>query len=316
MRVRRSLKQPVVAATLLAGLVLPQGVEASMATPVPPPLPVAPEHIQTTIAVPERPIVKKVAFRREASSIRYRVKEGDCLWFIARAYLGRGREWRSIYEANRDQIRNPDLIYPGQVFTFPRQPRVVRSPQARQAENRQRLRTSERLGEHQVAASELLRHQSRRSAHKARPEALKAPVRAGALPPPSPGLTKDSPLVGDSFQGHRRMDGHFYRIQDGLLVWADDGSPVRGEWTKRLSQQVYPNREAQQPRAVQTAQLPGEVVAAPEAVQAVDTPDEPAIQGHRRVNGTFFVRHQGLLLWADDGTPVRQGSDSPALVAP
>lgn len=317
MRVRRNLKQPVVAATLLAGLVLPQGVDAALATPVSPHHPNATEHIQETIAAPERPIVKKVAFRREAASVRYRVKEGDCLWFIARAYLGRGRDWRTIYEANRDQIRNPDLIYPGQVFILPRRPKVVQSRQARQAEHRHRLRTSERLGEHQIAASELLRHQQR-SAHKAPPEALRAPARAGALPPPTPELTKNSPLAGDTFQGHRRMDGHFYRIQDGLLVWADDGSAVRGEWAKRLSEQVYPNREAEQPKATQMAQQPpGEIVAAPKAVQAVDTPEEPSIQGHRRVNGAFFVRHQGILLWADDGTPVRQiPTTAPDLVSP
>lgn len=315
MRVRRNLTQPVVAATLLAGLVLPQAADASWPPPAPPPQPIAPEHFQETVAVPERPVVKKVAFRREAASVRYRVKEGDCLWFIARAYLGRGREWRSIYEANRDQIRNPDLIYPGQVFTIPRQPKAVQSRHARQAEHRHRLRTSERLGEHQIAASELLRHQPQRSGHKVRPADKKAPVRAGALPPPHPQVTRPSSLVGDTFQGHRRVDGHFYRIKDGQLVWADTGTPIRGEWAKRLSQQIYPNREAAQPKAVQTSQqAPAEIAAAPHAVPAVEPAQEPSIQGHRRVNGTFFVLHQGQLVWADDGTPVRQGSE--ALVAP
>lgn len=303
MRVRRNLSQPVVAATLLAGLVLPQAAEASLPTPVPPPQPRALGHVERAVVVPAKPIVKKVAYRREADSIRYRVKEGDCLWFIARAYLGRGREWRSIYAANRDQIRDPDLIYPGQVFTIPRRPKAVQSRQARQAEHRHRVRTAERLGEHQITASELLRQQ--RSAQKVRPDGHQAPARAGAVPPPAPDLSKTSPLTGDVFQGHRRTDGLFYRIQDGQLVWADDGTPVRGEWAERLSEQALPNREAA-PQAVKTAQGPiGEVVAAPRAVEAVDTPDEPRIQGHRRVNGTFFVRHQGVLLWADDGTPVR-----------
>ncbi len=304
MRVRRNLTQPVVAATLLAGLVLPQGAEASLPTPVAPPQPVAPEHVQHVVVVPEQPVVKKVSFRREADSIRYRVKEGDCLWFIARAYLGRGREWRSIYEANRDQIRNPDLIYPGQVFTIPRRPKVVQSRQSRQAEHRHRIRTAEKHGDHQIKASELL-GQQRRSEHKVRPDGHQAPVRAGAMPPPNPELTRDNPLVGDVFQGHRRVDDHFYRVQEGQLVWADDGTPVRGEWAKRMSQQIFPNREA----AVQTAAKP-EVVAAPRAVETVDTPEEPAIQGHRRVNGAFFVRHEGVLLWADDGTPVRPAAEA------
>lgn len=310
MRVRRNLTQPVVAATLLAGLVLPQA-EAAMAIPAPPPQPVVPEHVQAAVAVPTQPAVKKVTFRREAPSIRYRVKEGDCLWFIARAYLGRGREWREIYAANRDQIRNPDLIYPGQVFTIPRRSEVVQSRHARQAEHRHRMRTAERLGEHQIAASDLLRYSSRRSPERLAQDTHQARERAGALPPPNPELTKQSPLVGDTFQGHHRVDGHFYRIQEGLLVWADDGTPVRGDWAKRLSQQVYPNREMIQPKAVKTAQAPqptSEIVSAPQPVQTVDAPEEPSIQGHRRVNGTFFVRHQGVLLWADDGTPVRAGA--------
>lgn len=52
----------------------------------------------------------------------YAVRPGDCLWRIAadeRGY-GDGRAWRRIYEANRDAIRDPDLIYPGQEFQIPR----------------------------------------------------------------------------------------------------------------------------------------------------------------------------------------------------
>lgn len=44
------------------------------------------------------------------------VKPGDSLWRIARRVHGRGMAYLVIYEANRDQIRDPDLIYPGQVF--------------------------------------------------------------------------------------------------------------------------------------------------------------------------------------------------------
>jgi nucleoid-associated protein YgaU len=48
------------------------------------------------------------------------IQPGDNLWNIARAIYGRGIRYTVIYEANRDQIRDPDLIYPGQVFTTPR----------------------------------------------------------------------------------------------------------------------------------------------------------------------------------------------------
>ncbi|WP_231573572.1 LysM peptidoglycan-binding domain-containing protein [Thermopetrobacter sp. TC1] len=47
------------------------------------------------------------------------IQPGDNLWNIARAIYGRGIRYTVIYEANKDQIRDPDLIYPGQVFTTP-----------------------------------------------------------------------------------------------------------------------------------------------------------------------------------------------------
>ena len=41
------------------------------------------------------------------------------LWRIARQSYGRGMQYTLIYAANRDQIRDPNRIYPGQVFTIP-----------------------------------------------------------------------------------------------------------------------------------------------------------------------------------------------------
>lgn len=47
------------------------------------------------------------------------VQPGNSLWRIARRAYGQGAQYTIIYEANRDQIRDPDLIYPGQVFDVP-----------------------------------------------------------------------------------------------------------------------------------------------------------------------------------------------------
>jgi nucleoid-associated protein YgaU len=57
--------------------------------------------------------------RAEAEVRRYTVVSGDSLSKIAKREYGDAQKWRQIYEANRDQIKDPDLIYPGQVLTIP-----------------------------------------------------------------------------------------------------------------------------------------------------------------------------------------------------
>lgn len=48
------------------------------------------------------------------------VKKGDCLWNLAVKEYGRGASYVVIFEANKSQIRNPDLIYVGQVVSIPK----------------------------------------------------------------------------------------------------------------------------------------------------------------------------------------------------
>ncbi|MGV6821025.1 MAG: LysM peptidoglycan-binding domain-containing protein [Parvularcula sp.] len=47
------------------------------------------------------------------------VQPGNNLWVISRRVYGAGTQYTVIYAANADQIRDPDLIYPGQVFRLP-----------------------------------------------------------------------------------------------------------------------------------------------------------------------------------------------------
>jgi nucleoid-associated protein YgaU len=49
----------------------------------------------------------------------YTVRKGDSLSKIAKREYGDAQQWRRIYEANREMIENPDLIYPGQVIRIP-----------------------------------------------------------------------------------------------------------------------------------------------------------------------------------------------------
>jgi len=47
------------------------------------------------------------------------VVQGNTLWDLAQQFYGNPFDWRRIWEANRDRVENPDLIYPGQVLFIP-----------------------------------------------------------------------------------------------------------------------------------------------------------------------------------------------------
>jgi nucleoid-associated protein YgaU len=49
----------------------------------------------------------------------YTVQSGDSLSKIAKHVYGDANKWHAIFDANRDKIKNPDLIHPGQVLTLP-----------------------------------------------------------------------------------------------------------------------------------------------------------------------------------------------------
>ncbi len=54
-----------------------------------------------------------------ATERSYTVASGDSLSKIAKNHYGRSNKWRAIYDANRDQLDDPDLIHPGQVLRIP-----------------------------------------------------------------------------------------------------------------------------------------------------------------------------------------------------
>jgi nucleoid-associated protein YgaU len=51
----------------------------------------------------------------------YTVQKGDTLSAIAQHHYGKASKWHAIFEANRDQLDDPDLIRPGQVLKLPSQ---------------------------------------------------------------------------------------------------------------------------------------------------------------------------------------------------
>ena len=57
--------------------------------------------------------------RGEPEVVTYTVQKGDTLSRIAKEHYGDASQWRKIYEANKERIKNPDLIQPGWVLTIP-----------------------------------------------------------------------------------------------------------------------------------------------------------------------------------------------------
>ena len=66
-------------------------------------------------------VIEAAQTRRPLVSVEV-VQPGSTLWAISRENYGSGVLFVRIFEANKDQIRNPDLIYPGQIFDLPAPP--------------------------------------------------------------------------------------------------------------------------------------------------------------------------------------------------
>lgn len=68
----------------------------------------------------ELPFSRMTVTATEVSGGRVLVRAGQTLWSLARAAYGSGVQYTAIYQANRDRIRDPHLIYPGQALSVPR----------------------------------------------------------------------------------------------------------------------------------------------------------------------------------------------------
>lgn len=89
----------------------------------------APEAAPTEEPAPEPAAPKAMVEEKQEAVVvmeegltSYTVVRGDSLWDIAsyRVIYGNPYQWPLIYKANSDQIKDADLIYPGQVFKIPR----------------------------------------------------------------------------------------------------------------------------------------------------------------------------------------------------
>lgn len=111
--------QPEAPATELAAGAAPQAAEgaatATTTEAAAPAVDAAPEAAPADVAADTAPAASP-------APITVTVQPGFTLWAIARDNLGAGILYVQVFEANRDQIRDPDLIYPGQVLSVPASP--------------------------------------------------------------------------------------------------------------------------------------------------------------------------------------------------
>jgi len=86
-------------------------------------------NVKSSVRSTEADAVPKPDFSNVQSSVRsteemagsteYTVQSGDTLSHIAQAHYGKAGQWRRIFDANRDQLDDPDRIQPGQVLKIP-----------------------------------------------------------------------------------------------------------------------------------------------------------------------------------------------------
>ena len=79
-----------------------------------------PEEDMTIEPEPVREIPPPVEPKKEkAKAVIYTIQEGDTLGKVAKKFLGDASKWPDIYEANKNVIKEPSRIYPGQVIVIP-----------------------------------------------------------------------------------------------------------------------------------------------------------------------------------------------------
>ncbi len=78
-------------------------------------------NVESVENVDDRLVVRvvKVVIETPPPPVFYTVVAGDSLSKIARTHYGDARRWTALFEANREVIKDPDLIYPGQQIRLP-----------------------------------------------------------------------------------------------------------------------------------------------------------------------------------------------------
>jgi LysM repeat protein len=108
---------PVMAISAGALMAAPHGHHATPVTHA-----TVAEHTVATKAAHAATARLDSAVRPAQASHNYTVKSGDTLSTIASAAYGQARDWQWLFHENNTKVRNPNLIYPGQVLSVPANP--------------------------------------------------------------------------------------------------------------------------------------------------------------------------------------------------
>ena len=109
--------QPAPVAAVGAAAPAPAAPEPAPAPIAAAPAPTTPAPVAAAPTAPQPEAAPQPTAALPALTVT--VQPGFTLWRIARENFGHGIMYVQVFEANRDKIRDPDLIYPGQVFTIP-----------------------------------------------------------------------------------------------------------------------------------------------------------------------------------------------------
>lgn len=75
--------------------------------------------IRVSAAAAARPAAQATTATQPTQTTTYTVESGDTLGAIAKRFLGNANDYMEIFNANRDQLSDPDKIKPGQVLKIP-----------------------------------------------------------------------------------------------------------------------------------------------------------------------------------------------------
>lgn len=76
-------------------------------------------NVESVESVNDQLTVNAPVVEAAPEAVFYTIEKGDSLWKIASHHYGDGNKWQALFEANREVIKDPDLIYPGQRIRVP-----------------------------------------------------------------------------------------------------------------------------------------------------------------------------------------------------